>query len=348
MRAGIRLGIIGAGGAVRKLHWPVLEKMRRQIQVVAVASRLREKAVEVASLAGGATVYENYRELLTDSGVDAVLTAVPIESNARVLIDSVRAGKHVIAEKPIAATPAEGLEVLRACSETPKVVLIAENYRYRQDLLKAREILMSGAIGALFAFQLNVRFDLDAEVRRIWTERPWRRDATHPGGFVLDAGVHPVSFLRDLVGEITEVFAQTLNRHPDITGPDSLIMQMKLDNDAAGQYFACYTAKGKRETLLDLTVFGSRGTLEIRPGRVEWSRDREMVGSFKVPKADRGYPRQWRNFCNAIQSGEAVVSTPEKTFGDLLVIDAALRSAREQKPVKLTSKWRDVAGSQLS
>src|SRR5437764_12855810 len=102
-------------------------------------------------------------------------------------------------------------------------------------------------------------------------------------------------------------------------------MQLTLENDVAGQYFACYTAKGKHETLLDLTVFGSRGTLEIRPGLVEWSRDRETVASFSVPKTDRGYSGQWRNFCNAIQGEEAVVSTPERAFGDLLVIDAALR-----------------------
>ena len=54
-------------------------------------------------MTGGARVYGHYHELLADPGVDAVLTAVPIESNGRVLMDSLAAGKHVIAEKPIAA-----------------------------------------------------------------------------------------------------------------------------------------------------------------------------------------------------------------------------------------------------
>jgi predicted dehydrogenase len=251
------------------------------------------------------------------------------------MIDSVAAGKHVIAEKPIAATPAEGLQVLQACSGAKSVVMIGENFRYRRDLMKARELVSSGAIGEPFAFDLNVHVDLDAEIRRVWTERPWRREPAHPGGFLLDAGVHPVSFLRDLLGDVCEVYAQTLDRHPIIGGPDTLLMQMKLDNGVAGQYLASYTAKCNRESLLDLTVYGSQATLEVRPGKVEYGHGPATGASFRVPKSDRGYEGQWRNFCDAIRGGAGVVSTPEKAFGDLLVIDAALRSAHEAKPVRL-------------
>jgi len=335
LSAPIRLGIIGAGGAVRTLHWPVLQKMARRFRIVAVASRSREKAEEFAAVAGGARVYGGYHELLADPDVDAVLTAVPIPSNARVLIDSVQSGKHVIAEKPIAATPAEGLEILQACSGAKAVVMIAENFRYRQDLLKARHILDSGVIGEVFAFQLTIRLDLDAEIRKIWTERPWRREAVHPGGFLLDSGVHPISFLRDLLGEVREVAAHTLDRHNVIRGPDSLMMQMKLENGAAGHYFACYTTKGKQETPLDLVVYGSGGTLEVSAGRVEWSNGLTGGARFRVPKTDRGYVPQWQNFYDAIERQAPVVSTPQRAFGDLLVIDAALRSAQQGKPVTL-------------
>jgi len=168
--------------------------------VTAVASRTREKAEAVAQQVKGARVYDHYRDLLADPEVDAVLIAVPIEVNHSVLIDAMRSGKHVLAEKPLAATPEQGLAVL----DTPapnSVVAIAENFRYRRDLAKAREILAQGLIGEVFAFQLSVKFHLDAEVRRGWTERPWRRDPKYPGGFLLDAGVHPVSFLRDLLGK---------------------------------------------------------------------------------------------------------------------------------------------------
>src|SRR5206468_697218 len=120
---------------------------------------------------------------------------------------------------------AEARQILSACSKSSSVVAIAENFRYRSDLLKAKQVLMSGDLGSIFSFQLNVKFDLDAEVRRVWTERPWRRTPRHPGGFLLDAGVHAVSGLRDLLGNVLEVCAELSNQYPLIQGPDNLLMQ---------------------------------------------------------------------------------------------------------------------------
>jgi predicted dehydrogenase len=293
---------------VRTLHWPVLKRLRSRIRVVAIASRGSEKAQELANLTGGARVYPDYHDLLADANVDAVLTAVPIASNARVLMDSISAAKHVIAEKPLAATAAEGRQVLKACAATSKVVLIAENYRYRPDLFKAREIIHSGVIGDIFAFQLAVKFDVDAATRKIWTDRSWRREGEHPGGFLLD-------------------------RNPLMKGPDGLLMQLKLDNGVAGQYFALYTAKIRHETLLHLSIYGSLGTLELNTGTLEWSRGPEAGERIRIPRSDRGYVGQWLNFIDAIQGRAPVVSTPERALGDVAVIAAALRSASEGKPV---------------
>src|ERR1041384_204621 len=109
----VRLGVIGSGAVVQRIHWPVLERMSRQIRIVAVASKHADKARAFAKVVGSARVYEDYHDLLHDPAVDAVLTAVPIHLNGSVLVDAVRAGKHVMAEKPICATPAEGRRVLR-------------------------------------------------------------------------------------------------------------------------------------------------------------------------------------------------------------------------------------------
>src|SRR5262245_24802886 len=118
----LNLGIIGTGSALRRLHWPVIQKMPDVFRVVALANRTRSKAEAFAADMGGARIYEDYRALLDDPEVDVVLTAVPIAINARVLIDAIQAGKHVMAEKPIAATVAEAGEVVAAAKQTRKVV----------------------------------------------------------------------------------------------------------------------------------------------------------------------------------------------------------------------------------
>jgi predicted dehydrogenase len=331
----INLGIIGPGAVVHRHHWPVLQKLADQIQVVAVAGRNPRNAARFAKLAGARRSYADYRELLHDPEVDAVFTAVPIELNGPVLLASVRSDKHVLAEKPIAATPQEARRILKECSRRRSVVAVAENYRYRHDLLKARQLLKQGKIGDVFAFQINVKFDLDAKARRIWISRNWRKDARHHGGFLLDAGVHPISALHDLLGPVSELDAYVTDVSPVLKGPDSLLLQLKLASGVVGQCFFCYTAKEEKESGLDFAVFGTRGSLRVGEGEVAWSSGVGHRRVYQITGFDRGYLGQWRNFCNAILGKEPLISTPQKAYNDVVVIDAALRSAKSRRRVRL-------------
>lgn len=339
----IRLGVLGAGLAVEKLHGPVLREFSHEIQVAGVASRTREKAEEAARLVNASRVFDDVHVLLADPGIDAVLVAVPIELNAPMLMQALRAGKHVMAEKPIAATLPEAQDVLKQCLETNRVVLIAENVRYWESLARARQLVSAGELGDVFAFQLNVLFDLDAVFRRPGMERPWRKCPTHPGGFVLDAGVHAIAGLREVLGDVAELTAQVLDRHPIVQGPDALVMQVKLRNGTVGHYFTCYTAKVEKETVFDLTLYGSQGSLRIMEGELIWmNHSASLPGHFKASEFDRGYRLQWQNFLNAIRGAESVIATPEEAYADLVTIDAALRSAKTGEKVCLDKRDFEV------
>ena len=211
-----------------------------------------------------------------------------------------------------------------------------KNYRYRGDIIKAGNLLKQGKIGDVFAFQVNVKFDLDAKARRVWISRNWRKDSRHRGGFILDAGVHPIAAVHDLLGPVADLDAYLLDVSQVLKGPDSLILQLKLSSGAVGQCFFCYTAKEDMENGLDLAIYGTRGSLRIGEGEVTWS---SGVGRrnhvYKIPNFDRGYRGQWKNFCAAIHGKDALVSTPQKAYEDLLVIDAALRSAQTDRRMRL-------------
>jgi len=334
------LGIIGAGAAVRAIHWPILKRLSAEIRVVAVASGRPQNAKAFARMVGGARVYEDYRGMLADSEIDAILTAVPIMMNATVLIDCVRSGKHVLAEKPIAATPAEAGRVLKECSKSRAVIGIAENFRYREDVSEARRLIAKGEIGDLSAFQVNVKVDMGARHQRIWTGTLWRQNAKHPGGFLVDAGVHHVAALREALGEVTEVFAQKLDRHFTVPGADTLLAQLALDNGAIGHYFACYAVKTQKQTTFELLAYGTRGSIEVQDGRVRCARGlRPSPHVFVAKQFDRGYRRLWQNFCRAIRGEEEIVSTPEKAYGDVLLINAALQSAETGRKISIRSRF---------
>lgn len=332
-RAPLRLGLLGVGAAIRKLHLPALEKLRDDVQLVACWSRSFERAGAFAAEIGGMGAFADHRELLADPTVDAVLVAVPIELNASLAIEAVASNKHVMAEKPIAATVAEAHQMLAACRATKRVVAIAENFRYRADILEAKRLIRSGVIGRIHCFQMTTVFDLLHEVRRVYIEQPWRSEPSHPGGLVVDAGVHAVSGLREILGDVDQVFARLLHNSSATSGADGLLMQMILSSGATGQYLSCYTAKTDRETVFDLSVYGDAGSLWLTEGKIEYYSSEGGQRTVWQTVRDRGYLAQWQNFLAAVQGREPVYSTPEEAYTDLLVLECALRSAENGQPV---------------
>jgi predicted dehydrogenase len=329
----IRLGIIGGGMAVQKLHWPALSELREDFTVVALARRNYEEAKAFAARTNISRLYKSYHQLLQDSDLDAVLTAVPIELNGTVLRAVLDSGKHVMAEKPIAATLDEARVIVQRAETGKQLVLIGENLRYRRDLPEIKDLLGSGAIGDVFAFKLKVSFDINSQARRPWVSRGWRHEARHPGGFILDAGVHPVAALREVLGEVSEVWARTLDISPLMHGPDSLLMQVRMESGVEGHCFFCYTAKESKENPLDFVIYGSKGVLHAGNRTVKITRGPGMRGkSIAVAEQGGEYLRQWQNFCAAIRGEQEIVSTARKAYGDLAVIDAALRSSSERRP----------------
>lgn len=332
-RAPLRLGLLGVGAAIRKLHLPALAKLTSAVQLAACWSRSAERAQGFAAEVGGMRAFADHRELLADPTIDAVLVAVPIELNASLAIEAIEADKHVLAEKPIAATVAEARQVLAACRSTKRVVAIAENFRYRADILEAKRLVSSGMIGRVQCFQMTTVFDLLHDVRRVYIEQPWRREPRHPGGLVVDAGVHAISGLREILGDIEQVFARLLHNSSATTGADGLLMQTVLSSGATGQYLSCYTAKTDRETVFDLSVYGDAGSLWLTEGKIEYYSSASGQRAVWQTAADRGYLGQLQNFVAAVHGREPIYSTPEKAYEDLLVLECALRSADNRLPV---------------
>lgn len=332
----VGLGLIGAGSAIRRLHLPVLRRMSEEFRVVALASRSRASAEAMAQEFGGVRVHDDYRALLEDPAVEAVLTSVPVELNGRVLMDAVRADKHVLAEKPLAATLEEAREVMDACRGSARVVAIAENFRYREDVGRAHELVKSGELGQVYGFKMSTQYDIGAEPRRKWfAEGTWRHKPAFSGGMITDTGVHMISALRDILGEVGGVYAQARNVSGTTAGPDFYAAQFTMRSGAVGHFLASFAAKVTRETVLELTALGTSGSLQLTEGELVWVRAGGEPETFRPESFDRGYTRQWRNFYLAIRDAEALRSTVEEAYRDLEVVDAVLRSMELGRRVEL-------------
>lgn len=342
----IRLGVIGCGLATRNLHWPALRKMPDKFQIVAVCNRTPEKAREFAQMVGISTgsieraaiepveIETDYRKLLARRDLEAILVALPIDQNAPVVQDCLAAGKHVLCEKPLAHTLTAAQQLRDFAQHASPVLLVGENYYYRDDFNDAKKLIAEGRIGEVFLISYETTGEVDHT--KSYGATPWRQVPAHRGGFVSDAGVHHTAVLRLLGGEIRAVQAFTKNIHPVILAEDNIVATLEFANGAIGQYSATYTAKAPQH-LTRVRLFGSTGSIDITHGELSCFNPKldALPEIRRYPNFDNGFYNEWVAFYDAVRHKKSFLSTAEQCFTDQQIVWAMLDSAARREVVNL-------------
>lgn len=334
----MRLGIIGAGLATKGLHWPPLKRMADEFKITFVADISPEAAQEVAGLAGGCRWTQDYHEVLASSDVDAVLVALPIHLNAQAIFDCVRAGKHVICEKPVGSNLEQAREVVSLTEDAPVVAMIAENCHYRQDVAKARKWLEEGRIGTPFMVQASCYYWNDTSEG--FASTPWRIDSQYRGGVITDVGVHHMAILRELCGEAEQVQAFTKLVHPEMSGVDTMVLNLRFRNGALGQFLFTDAAVEAESPIVSIILLGTEGTIWLEDGVVRLRKrgDREETREKFDP--DEAYYEQLVDFYEAIRGRATVKTTPYEAMRDLEIIMRAYDSAESRSVLLLNDVTR--------
>ncbi|HET9051777.1 MAG TPA: Gfo/Idh/MocA family oxidoreductase [Candidatus Dormibacteraeota bacterium] len=330
MSGKVRVGIVGAGVAVRELHLPVLARMTAEIDVVAVAARAEDRAAAVCRLfeeagVGGVSSRAGVRDLLDDPGIGAVLIAVPIDVTPSIVRAAIAAGKHVLAEKPLADSVSEAVAVWTAARDRGVVLSVGENYRFQPDWETARKLVSEGVIGTPRMFILNDVHCMPPDGKYTVTE--WRRTGTHRGGYLVDGGTHMVAVMRHLIGRPLEaVHGLQTAFHPEyLSGQsDTLLLNLAFEGSFVGQLtlgYGAFDAEARHPK-----VYGTEGTLAIMPEAIEvWTR----AGTQRVAarSGQRGFDREWESFLTAIRDGADWEPLVRESIIDLAVITAGIESA---------------------
>jgi len=324
----IRLGIIGCGIAARHLHWPALKTMPDKFQIAAVCNHTRPKAESFAVETGGANIFTDYHELLDGGSVEAVLVCLPIHLNRQVSADCLAAGMHVLCEKPLAHNLEMARELVEVAEQSEKILMVGENYYYRDDFNEALVAIHAGHIGDVFLIQFTATAGVDHT--RSYGATTWRQVPAHRGGFVSDAGVHHAAALRLFGGEVARVHAFARNVHPVIRAEDNLVASLQFASGALGAYTATYTAVEK-EHRSSMQIFGTAGTIDLGYGELQVSGQHAF--SKKYADLDNGMRNQWRAFYEAVRHGKAFPSTPRVCLADQELIWAMLDSAELGKVI---------------
>jgi predicted dehydrogenase len=189
----LRWGILGTGNIARQFVTGVKTSTRGVL--AAVGSRTPQTADAFATTHGIPRSLGSYDALIADDSYDALYVSTPNTMHHEWTIKALRAGKHVLCEKPISVTVAEAEEMFDVARQTGRVLIEAFMYRAHPQTLKAMEVIRSGAIGKV---QL-VRTSFCYRARKI--EGNIRFDPALAGGALMDVGCYCLSFSRLVTGE---------------------------------------------------------------------------------------------------------------------------------------------------
>ena len=267
----VRVGIIGCGKIAQMRHIPEY-RSNPCATITAVYDTDFRRAQEVAESCG-ARACKSCEELLESPDVDAVSVLTPNCTHAEISIAALRAGKHVLCEKPMAAAYGDCMEMAGTAEAEGRLLMIAHNQRLAPAHVKARELLDQGIIGKPLTFSTAFTHG-GAEKWSVDGRKTWFMDKEKSGfGAMADLGVHKLDLMCYLLNSpivrasaLTGTLDKTDETGKKITVDDNAFCTLIMENGVMGTLHAGWTNYGREENYV--SVYGTEGVLHIyrRPG----------------------------------------------------------------------------------
>ena len=203
LRNKLGVGIIGLG-IISDAHEKGLAQSADQAEIVAVCDINAERA-QARARPYHATVYTDYLELLEDRRVDVVDIILPHNLHYPVARDAIEHGKHILIEKPLALTSADGADLITRARSKGIKFSVAENTRFVTAYLEVEKVLHSGALGKILSVRTLIA---GSEIYRLVDNRTWKgKKEGSGGGVIMDAAPHSFYLLRWLFGGVASLQA---------------------------------------------------------------------------------------------------------------------------------------------
>ncbi|MFB0502532.1 MAG: Gfo/Idh/MocA family protein [Candidatus Bathyarchaeia archaeon] len=334
----IQVGIIGCGWAGQRHQKAVMNST--QAELLAIADKDEETLDQRRKEWNTKYAYRDYEEMLKLEDLDGVVVALPHDLHKEATVQSARAGKHILCEKPMAITLDEADAMIDAAQEKDVLLMIAEPNRYNTLTLKIEELLGEGVIGTAATAEQNWLHKFE---RYGYKDRPWLNDPRRAGGgqWIIN-GVHQISALRAWLkaagaGEAQQIFAKEY-RSPTFQTPRGI--------EATVNAFLTFehgqTAKVTMAVEVEhhnrfngVRIYGTEGTLTAtgRPPLIELHRDKAAepeIITLEEP-APSAFDIQMNHFVDCIESNAKPITNGIEERNTLAVIVAGYDSMKTGK-----------------
>ncbi len=266
--------------------------------------------------------YRSFEDLLGDKEIDAVYLPLPISMHAQWAINAIKAGKHVLCEKPLAANADQAESIHTASEETDLIVCEAMHHRYHPLAQRVKDIINNGDIGKLCHIKANFSCYLPFD--------DFRFNYDLGGGAMMDMGCYPISFLRAVTGIEPTVTQAEAGLHGDKI---DRWMKSSLDftNGCEADIFVGMRAKRSLFSV-SVKITGECGTISILNFIKPEIYHRLLVKSDKMKRRETVYGKstyktQLEAFVAATRGGNEIVTTTQDALNNQRVIDAIYKKA---------------------
>jgi predicted dehydrogenase len=371
----VQLGVIGSGG--RGTFVMTVFQKDPALKVHAICDVYEpnlERALSTASKAQGGSprAYRNYRQLLEDREIQAVLIATPEHWHHRMVLDALAAGKDVYVEKPLCQTPEQGVELVEAEAKSKQIVQVGMQRRSYDLYLDARKIIADGTLGnvrMVRSWWLNnylgggsAKLDgpLDWEQwqgparRRVAPDaqrfRNWRLFSDYAGGIVADQGAHVYDGIHLLMNASypSAVTAAANRPHKEgVDTPESVVVTAEYPEDFIGVFSINYAAmryKSRNDQLNQLD--GDKARMDIGREECKVFRQGAEDTAALTRKSERGFgyatDLHVRNFLECVRTRKPPTAPMRLGFQAALVVQLANLSLKHGRRMRWNAASKKV------
>ncbi len=263
----IHVGIAGCGKIAQVRHMPEYAA-RKDVKITGLYDINLDRARALAE-EYGAKAYERYEDMIADPGIGAVSICSANTAHADMAVAALEGGKHVLCEKPMAVTLEDCERMAAAAERSGKTLMIDQNQRLAAAHVKARELILAGAVGRILTFATAFRHGGP----ETWSIDPgagtWFFDKKRAAmGAMADLGIHKTDLIQFLTGQtVREVSAylgtldKTFADGSPITVDDNAVCIYRLSGGAVGTMTASWTDYAGEDN--STVIYGTEGVLSL-------------------------------------------------------------------------------------
>jgi UDP-N-acetyl-2-amino-2-deoxyglucuronate dehydrogenase len=302
----IKFAIVGCGRIAQR-H---AEHISKRGQLIAVCDIIQENADQLAATYG-ARAYTNYADMLSNErGIDVLAVCSPNGLHAQHAIEALKAGYHVLCEKPMGLTVKECGEMIQTAERSNKRLFAIKQNRYNPPVAAVKELIDAGKLGKVLSLQLSCFWNRNTD----YYANSWKGTKDLDGGTLFTQFSHFIDLLYWLIGDVDEVAAYMGNFAHDgiIEFEDTGVVILKFTSGTIGT--VNYTVNSfERNMEGSLTIFGDKGTVKIG-GQYLNELEYQQIQDYRIENLPEG------NKANNYGNYTGSMSNHDKVYDNLIEV----------------------------